>query len=251
MTPEMLPRYATSNLRCVSCHQVDGRKPTAAPLYAAFVRYPRYLPRTGAVVTIADRINYCFTRSLAGNALPYESREMADIIAYFSFLSKGLTYGAKVPGADGMLPLKDTLPGDASRGAKLFTDKRCAQCHGPDGAGLVAGVPALWGAKSFSIGASMARVERAASFIFHNMPQDQPGSLQAQEAWDLAAFVDSHERPDSPGKENDYPAGGAPKDVPYPTAGRTPDHPGPKVLPRANPKGATVPAPPSARRGAH
>jgi thiosulfate dehydrogenase len=249
-TPESLPAYATSNLRCVSCHQLDGRKPTAAPLYGSFVRYPRFMPRTGAVVTIADRVNYCFTRSLAGNALPYDSREMADIIAYLAFISRGLAVGAKTPGADGLIAMKDTLAGDTRRGSELFTAKRCIVCHGPDGAGLIAGVPALWGPKSYAIGASMARLERAASFISHNMPQDQPGTLSPQEAFDLSAFVNSHERPDSPGKEHDYPAGGAPRDVPYAVKGHTPFNPPSTLVPRANPKGATVPAPPSARRGA-
>lgn len=250
-TPESLPRFATSNLRCVSCHQMDGRKATAAPLTGAHARYPRYMPRTGAVVTIADRVNYCVTRSLAGNALPYESREMADVIAYLAFISQGAPVGGKAAVADGLVPMQEPLTGDADRGRDLFGAKRCAQCHGADGAGLVAGVPALWGAKSYAIGASLAREERAASFIFHNMPQDAPGTLTAQEAFDLAAFVNAHERPDSPGKDKDYPSGGAPRDVPYSTAGRDAYRPPSRLLPRANPAGATVPAPPSARRGSY
>ena len=250
MTSESLPKFATSNLRCTSCHQSDGLKASAAPLYGSFVRFPRYLSRTGAVVTIADRVNYCFTRSLAGNALPYESREMADIVAYLAWISKGLAVGSRTPGSDGLVGLKDTLTGDATRGSALFTAKRCSVCHGPEGAGQPGGIPALWGPKSYAIGASMARIERAASFISHNMPQDMPGTLTAQEAYDLAAFVNSHERPDSPGKEHDYPAGGAPSDVPYAVKGHTASNPPPKLIPRANPVGATVAAPPSVRRGA-
>lgn len=247
-TPANLPAYATSNLRCVSCHQLDGRKATAAPLAGSFIRYPKYLPRTGAVVTIADRVNYCFTRSLAGNALPYDSREMADIVSYLAFISRGAPVGAKLPGADGLIAMKDTLTGDATRGRAVF-EATCVVCHGKDGAGAL-GFPALWGPNSYAIGASMARQERAASFIYHNMPQNLPGSLTPQQAFDVAAYINSHERPDSPGKENDYPAGGAPRDVPYATSGRTPATPAPRMLPRANPKGATVPAPPSVRRGA-
>ena len=34
-TPESLPAYATSNLRCTSCHQNDGTKVSAAPLTGA------------------------------------------------------------------------------------------------------------------------------------------------------------------------------------------------------------------------
>ena len=79
--------------------------------------------------------------------------------------------------------------------------------------------PALWGARSYTIGASIARIERAASFIRHNMPSDRLGSLTDQQAYDVAAFIDSYPRLDLPGKERDWPGGGAPADVPYATPG--------------------------------
>jgi thiosulfate dehydrogenase len=89
----------------------------------------------------------------------------------------------------------------------------------------------------------MSRLERAASFIKHNMPQTAPGSLTAQEAFDLSAYINSHPRPDSPGKESDWPMGGAPADVPYNTKGHEAFRP-PTTIARANPKGALVPNPP-------
>jgi thiosulfate dehydrogenase len=246
-TPESLSRYATSSLRCTSCHQNDGTKATSAPLTGSHARFPRYLQRSAAVVTLADRVNYCLTRSLAGNALPHDSREMADILAYLAFISRDIPVGHKGAAADGLVPMKDTLVGDTARGRQIFA-ATCTLCHGPNGAG-VPPFPALWGPASFSIGASMARQERAASFIFHNMPQSNPGSLTAQQAFDLAAFIDSHPRPDSPGKENDWPNGGAPRDVPYATKGHEPSHPPSELIPRQNPQGALVPPPASVRRG--
>lgn len=240
-TPESLPQYATSNLRCTSCHQLDGRKPSSAPLAGSHARFPKYMTRSGAVITLADRVNYCFTRSLAGNAIPTDSREMEDILAYLAFLSKGVPVGAKVMGTDGLLAMKDTLVGDTARGRLVF-ETTCVTCHQRDGAGT-GPIPALWGAKSYSIGASMARVERAASFISHNMPQTAPGSLTAQQAFDVAAFINAHERPDSPGKEGDWPLGGTPKDVPYATKGHEPFHPPAHLVPRTNPMGALVPVP--------
>lgn len=248
-TPESLPQYARSNLRCTSCHQLDGRKATSAPLVGVHARYPKYMDRTGAVVTIQDRVNYCFTRSLAGNALPTDSREMEDIVAYLAFLSEGLPVGKDIPGGSGLVGMKEKLEGDSARGHELFSAK-CVRCHGADGAGAILGVPALWGARSFSIGASMARRERAASFIYHNMPQDSTGTLTPQQAFDIAAFVTTQPRPDSPGKEDDFPHGGAPADVPYATAGHQPSNPPAHLLPRENPKGALVPAPHSVRKGA-
>ena len=163
---------------------------------------------------------------------------MVDIMAYLAFISRGVPIGAHVAG-EGMVKMV-ALPGDTTRGRELF-GVNCARCHGADGAG-VAVVPALWGAKSYSVGASMARVERAASFIQHNMPFDKPGSLSDQQAFDLAAFVNSHDRPDSPGKAQDWPAGGAPADVPYATTGHVP-RVVTRVLPRKRPDGAIVPVP--------
>ena len=248
-TPESLPQFATSSLRCTSCHQNDGLKATSAPLTGSQARFPKYMSRSGAVIALADRVNYCFTRSLAGNAIPVGSREMVDILAYLAFISHDVPVGAKIAGTNGLLSMKDTLVGDAASGAKLFGEKQCIVCHGPEGKGN-GPIPAIWGATSYSIGASMAREERAASFIWHNMPQSAPGTLTPQQAFDLAAFVNSHPRPDSPGKEGDWPTGGAPNDVPYKTFGHEAHRPPAMLVPRGNPRGALVPNPaPITHRG--
>lgn len=241
-TPESLPAYATSNLRCTSCHQDDGLKLTAAPLTGSHARFPKYMPRSGTVIALADRVNYCFTRSLAGNAIPVESREMTDLLAYMAFISKDIPIGTKTAGTEGLISEPDTLVGDVARGEALYTAKTCITCHGADGNGLGI-IPALWGPNSYSVGASMTRLERAASFIRHNMPQTAPGTLTAQEAFDLSAYINSHARPDSPGKELDWPMGGAPADVPYDTKGHKAFNP-PPLVKRNNPRGALVPNPP-------
>ena len=248
-TPESLPGYAKSSLRCTSCHQNDGLKASAAPLTGSQARFPKYMPRSGAVIALADRVNYCFTRSLAGNAIPVGSREMVDILAYLAFISRDVPVGLKIAGAAGLISMKDTLVGDAASGEKLFTEKTCITCHGAEGKGI-GPIPSLWGPTSYSIGASMAREERAASFIWHNMPQTAPGSLTPQQAFDLAAYINGHPRPDSPGKEQDWPMGGAPKDVPYKTNGHDAHRPPASLVQRGNPQGALVPNPaPSGRRG--
>ncbi len=248
-TPESLPQFATSALRCTSCHQNDGLKKSAAPLTGAQARFPKYMPRSGAVIALADRVNFCFTRSLAGNAIPVGSREMVDILAYLAFISRDVPVGAHIAGTDGLIAMKDTLVGDAARGEQLFTAKLCITCHGPEGKGN-GPIPALWGPMSYSIGASMAREERAASFIWHNMPQTAPGTLQPQEAFDLSAFINSHPRPDAPGKEGDWPVGGAPTDVPYNTFGHPAHRPPASLVTRGNPAGALVPNPASIMRRA-
>ncbi len=229
-TPESLPKYITSNMRCVSCHESDGTKATAAPLTGSHARFPKYLSRSGTVITLADRVNFCMTRSLAGAALPVDSREMDDILAYLAFISRDVPVGRKLTAVDGLLPMKDTLVGDTLRGHTLFT-ATCAICHQADGSGH-SPIPALWGPQSFTIAASMARQERAASFIVHNMPQTAPGTLSDQDAFDLAAYIDAHPRPDAPLKENDWPHGGAPRDVPYATKGHAAFNPPARLVPR-------------------
>ena len=240
-TRDSLKAYVGGNLVCTSCHLDEGRRPNAAPLMGATARYPHYIDRAGVVVPIEDRINFCFTRSLSGSKLPSDSREMQDIVAYLTYISKGVPVGEHVRGEG--FPTMPKLIGDAGIGKKLFTDN-CARCHGGDGAGI-GPAPALWGPKSFSIGASMARTERAASFIRHNMPFDKPGSLTDQQSFDVAAYITLMTRPDQPGKEADWPNGGAPSDVPYDTKGHKAYHQ-PKLFPRANPTLAIVGAPLSA-----
>ena len=155
-TPESLPNYVASNMRCTSCHQNDGTKATSAPLTGVHARFPKYLPRSGQIITLADRVNFCMTRSLAGLPLPVDSREMTDILAYLSFISRDVPIGRHLSAIDGLIPMKDTLVGDPINGGILFT-KTCVLCHQADGGGK-SPIPALWGPMSYSIGASMARV---------------------------------------------------------------------------------------------
>jgi thiosulfate dehydrogenase len=237
-TVESLPRFVGGNLNCTSCHLDDGRRGTAAPLTGTYARYPKYIERTGAVVSMEDRVNYCMTRSLAGSRLPNDSREMKDILAYLAFLSRGVPMGSHLP-QEGMPAMSRDI-GDTAHGADVYRTT-CARCHGADGGGMVK-VPALWGPKSYSVGASMARQERAASFVRHNMPFDKPGTLTDREAFDVAAYITSKPRPDMPEKAHDWPFGGAPSDVPYDTKGHRAFRP-PPLLPRTNPATGFVPPP--------
>lgn len=245
-TTDSLPGYAPGNIQCASCHLNGGRTRDAALLAGVYARFPKYMDRTGAVIPLEDRINYCFTRSLAGTRLPPNSREMQDIMAYLAFVSNGVPVGSHVKG-EGM-PKMPALSGDSARGAALFATT-CVACHGVEGSGIRPLIPALWGPGSYSIGASMAREERAATFIRHFMPKNNPGSLTDQQAYDLSAYINSHPRPDSPGKEKDWPLGGAAADVPYSTAGHVAFKPPQKLLPRKNVAGSIV-APPQSVGGA-
>lgn len=214
-TRDSLPANVGGNLRCASCHLDDGKRANAAPLIGVYARFPQFRTRTGSVVMIEDRVNDCFQRSMNGRAIAWQSPEMRDIVAYLAFLSRGIAAPGVVQGLG--LPKLAALQPDTARGAQVYTAS-CARCHGADGAGAAA-VPAVWGPKSFNIAASMARQGTAAGFIRTNMPFDVPGTLTEQQAHDVAAYINSHSRPDFKGKENDWPNGDAPSDVPYVTRG--------------------------------
>lgn len=251
-TNDSLPAFAPGSITCANCHLDAGRNVDAIPLTGTHARYPTYLARSGAVVALTERVNYCFTRSLGGSKVPLDSREMQDMLAYIAWLSRGVPVGEghRLPGAAGLAAMPAGLEGDATRGEEVYT-KFCVACHQASGEGnpaLHPPAPALWGPKAFSVGASMTREGKAASFIWHNMPLGAGKSLTPQQAFDVAAYISSKPRLDSPGKENDWPRGGAPFDVPYATAGHVAYKPPARLLPRPNSAASIVPPPRRAAR---
>jgi thiosulfate dehydrogenase len=80
--------------------------------------------------------------------------------------------------------------------------------------------PPLWGPDSFNDGAGMHRLIASASFIRATMPlgttYDKP-VLSVEEAWDVAAYVNSQPRPAKGGLDRDYPdRKRKPVDAPFP-----------------------------------
>ncbi|MGH7718792.1 MAG: c-type cytochrome [Gemmatimonadaceae bacterium] len=212
-TRESLPAHVGNALRCVSCHMGEGLRPDAMPWVGVYGQFPQYRSRSGKVIELEDRINDCFERSMNGRALARDGRDMVDIVAYMAFLSYGIPVGAEVAGQG--IPRLDPLPADTVRGAQVYA-ANCVTCHGASGEGTVA-APPVWGPRSYNIGAGMARVRTAAAFIKQAMPFDRPGSLTPQQAFDVAAYINSRPRPDHRGKEQDWPHGDPPPDVAYPT----------------------------------
>lgn len=210
-TKDSLPANVGSKLRCSSCHLDAGMRKDGLLLAGVYGRYPQYRTRTGSVVTLEARINDCFERSLNGKAINPSSSAMTDLVAYMWFISRGIPVDGKI-GGQGIRKLSVTT-GDTLRGQAIFA-ANCVACHGTDGDGTRT-APPLWGPHSFNIGAAMTRVQISSAFIRHNMPFDRPGVLSDQQATDVAAYLGSRSRPDFHGKENDWPKGDAPPDIPY------------------------------------
>lgn len=213
-TRDSLPSHVGNKLRCVSCHLDAGRRQSGSWV-GVYARYPQYRPRSASVETIEYRVNDCFRRSMNGVALASDGPDMRDIVAYLWFLSRNIAIAPPPPAPPHRLAKWAALTADTAAGARVY-EGLCVKCHGADGAGTAV-APPLWGPQSYNIGAGMARVFTAAAFIQDNMPFEQPRTLTDQQALDAAAYVNAHTRPDFPEKLHDWPNGGAPPDVAYPT----------------------------------
>ncbi len=211
-------QYIGNGLNCTSCHQLGGTKPGALPFPGLSGQFPQYNARAGKVITLQDRVNGCFSRSMNGKPLPFDSKEMTAIIAYMTWLSIGIPSGQQWHGRGAPKVDLTGLTPNLENGKKVYA-AQCALCHGAEGAGLYVGdkptFPALWGEKSFNVGAGMARLLTATPFVKANMPLSAPGSLSAQEALDVSAYFTTQPRPDFAPKVGDWPHGGRPKDARY------------------------------------
>jgi thiosulfate dehydrogenase len=206
-------RYAGNNLSCQSCHLQAGTQPYAIPLTGVWGQFPQYRGREGEVATLEDRINGCMDRSMNGRKLPLDGREMRAYLSYMKWLSTGVPDGAKLIGTGSLAVKEPNRAADPAHGAKVFAET-CVACHGGDGQGRRAErgagyqFPPLWGPDSYNIGAGMARVLTAAAFIQHNMPigttYDNP-VLTDGDAYDVAAYINSQQRPVMADLAKDYP----------------------------------------------
>lgn len=200
-TQEHAKPYIGNSLNCVNCHLDRGRRPNSSPLWAAYVLYPSFRKKTNRVDTIQDRIQGCFKYSMNGKAPPVDSELMTALVTYQYWLATGAPTGVVLEGRGYPELAKPTRAPSWASGEKVY-QKNCALCHGGDGAGQFAEgktvFPPLWGAKSYNWGAGMHRVSTAAAFIKANMPLSQGGTLTDQEAWDVAYYINGHERPQDP-----------------------------------------------------
>jgi thiosulfate dehydrogenase len=222
--PDPDRRYISSRLNCGSCHLATGTQPGTLTLLQTDDHFPRFSGRAGTMTDIEDRINECMQRSMNGKPLPMTSPEMIAIATYLRGL--GAEYQAMGEGQRHVEepPVFKTpnRAADLAQGEKVF-DARCSICHGVDGQGMLAAAdrskgylfPPLWGGDSFNNGAGMHRVLTAARFIKARMPLGEP-TLSDDEAFDVAAFINSKPRPEMPGLERDYPNRATkPVDNPY------------------------------------
>lgn len=224
-TKALLPQNVGNSLNCTSCHLNAGTVADGSPFVGVSAFFPSYAPRAGKVVTLEERINGCFRRSMNGAPLPPQSADMQAMVAYFDWMKRNTQAGDKVAGR-GVGKVDPAIKPDVHNGEKIYV-QQCAVCHGQDGEGLKREdgqliFPPLWGDQSFNIGAGMARTYTAAAFVKRNMPigfhEKFPlgqGGLSDQEAVDVAEYFSHKPRPDFPDKVKDWPKDKRPVDARY------------------------------------
>jgi thiosulfate dehydrogenase len=196
----------TNGMNCQNCHLDAGTRNYGNPFSAVKSTYPKYRPRSGHIESIEFRVNDCLQRSLNGRPLDSNSREMKAMVAYISWVGKDVPTDLQ-PAGSGIEPLPFlSRAADTAKGRMVYLQK-CQSCHGANGQGLpVAGsgsfvYPPLWGEKSYNTGAGLYRLFQFATYVKHNMPFGATFSkpqLSNEEAWDVAAFVNTQPRPQKP-----------------------------------------------------
>ncbi len=202
--PKGTVKAMSNGMDCQNCHLKAGTVPLGNNYSAVFSTYPKMRARSGTLEDIQKRINDCFERSLNGQQLERESREMKAMAAYINWLGKDVEKG-EVPAGGGIyeLPLLDRAA-DPAKG-KIVYQNHCGKCHSDDGEGEPIPdesgkkYPPLWGKHSYSNAAGLFRLSRFAGFVKANMPFGttfEKPVLTDEEAWDVAAYVNSLDRPE-------------------------------------------------------
>jgi len=202
----------TNGMNCQNCH-LNGGARLFANNYASFLSaYPKMNNRSGKFEPPTGRISDCFKRSLAGKVPDTNGREVQAMLAYMKWLSQGVKKGQKLFGSASEKLIFLNHPADPLKGRAVYVSK-CKVCHGGYGEGLLAAdkksytYPPLWGEHSYNDGAGMYRIGNFAGFVKNNMPFGatyQSPQLTDEEAWNVAAFVNSQPRPHRD-QHNDWP----------------------------------------------
>lgn len=200
-TKNRAPEFVGNGLACANCHLEQGRKANSTPLWGAYPMYPAYRKKNDKVNSYAERMQGCFQFSMNGKAPDADGPVIAALTAYSYWLSTGAPTSQELPGR-AYPDVPEPKGGyDLAKGEQVYA-AQCAVCHGEEGQGQKSGdnyvFPPLWGADSFNWGAGMHRINTAAAFIKESMPLGKGGSLSDEDAWHVAAFMNSHERPQDP-----------------------------------------------------
>jgi thiosulfate dehydrogenase len=203
----------SNGMNCGNCHIDAGTKIWGNNFSMVASTYPIYRNRSGSLETVETRVNDCFERSLNGEHLENTSKEMKAIIAYLNWIGKDVPKSGVVQkSGTEKLPFPNRAA-DSTNGKFVYIAK-CQTCHGENGEGKLSGnskeyiYPPLWGVHSYNVGAGIYELSKFAGYIKDNMPFGttyKNPQLTNDQAWDVAAYVNSKPRPYFKDLKKDWP----------------------------------------------
>ncbi|MGV3640034.1 MAG: c-type cytochrome, partial [Adhaeribacter sp.] len=165
----------TNGMNCQNCHLDAGTKSFGNNYALVASTYPKFRARSGSREDAVKRVNDCLERSLNGQPLPADNKEMQALVAYINWVGHQVQPGEKVPGSGLVeLPLLDRAA-SPDKGKVVYL-QQCQSCHGTGGQGtrLPASpeylYPPLWGPNSYNNGAGLFRISNFARYVKANMP---------------------------------------------------------------------------------
>jgi thiosulfate dehydrogenase len=198
-TKKHLPNNVGNTMCCCHCHFAGGNTCGGINGGISLVGVTKVYPKTmpdGSTLTLQQRVNGCFMRSMNGRPIEREGADMKAIITYLTWISSVVESKEKITWL-GLPKLTVNHVPNPVHGKELFKEY-CSKCHGDHGQGqardYALGYPALYGENSFNDAAGMNRMGTFSSFIYFNMPYQDP-TLTQEQALDIASFVTSQERP--------------------------------------------------------
>lgn len=212
----------SNGMNCQNCHLDAGTRFFGNNYSAVYSTYPKFRARSGTLEDIYKRVNDCMERSLNGKTLDTGSREMQAIKAYIQWVGHDVAKNVK-PAGSGIrdIPVLSRAA-DSAKGRIVYVEK-CQLCHGPQGEGQFKSdgtylYPPLWGPHSYTVSAGLFRLSRFAGYVKDNMPfgtNYHSPQLTDEQAWDVAAFVNSRPRPQRKFKKDWPDISGKPFDHPF------------------------------------
>ncbi len=217
--------YATAATACSSCHFTGGHVPFGTPVYQSPSKYTPdpvtglgpYFGPMGYNRDLEDSIIDCFRNCMNAEVSPSKDDPvMRDLVAYIQWVSDGITEPAMrdnwrllPPEAGPGLPVisgVSDMRAEPARGRNTY-QRQCAKCHDKDGPGRGEyrtdedrpRTPALWGNRDgHSRAAAFYRNGVLAAYIQTHMPYGDANTLNAQNALNIAAYINAPDkaRPD-------------------------------------------------------
>jgi len=212
--------YVGNKLQCKSCHLkgADGKVGTGKGISSwigTAAAFPAWSKREKTVQSLQDRSNNCFMRSMNGKRPIIDTEASMAIAAYITWLSEGTTIKMNEKGpwsvhntklypkaVKHFKAIQKKATHENYLAGKDVYAKKCASCHGINGAGIPGAFPPLWGKDangkwlSYNTGAGMSKLDKAAAWVKSNMPLGQGGSLNDQEVADVVLYMNAQERAD-------------------------------------------------------